>query len=60
MGHEFRWNKKYKQFLTQPAIHRTSANLISAEMTASAVTAINGAIATIRTNLPFLISLTNA
>ena len=35
-------------------------NRISAELTAGALTAIQGAIATIRTNLPFLISLTNA
>ena len=34
-------------------------NRISAELTAAAVTAVEGAIATIRTNLPFLISLTN-
>ena len=34
-------------------------NRISAELSAAAVTAIQDAIAVIRTNLPFLISLTN-
>jgi hypothetical protein len=34
------------------------SNRISATLLAAAITAINGAIATIRTNLPFLLSLT--
>jgi hypothetical protein len=60
MGPEFRWNGNLPESLTNQAIPMPSNKLISAEMTAAAVTAINGAIATIRTNLPFLISLTNA
>jgi hypothetical protein len=60
MGPEFRWDGNVPEFLTNPHIHMPSDNLISAEMTAAAVTAVNDAIATIRTNLPFLVSLTNA
>lgn len=60
MGPEFRWDGNLPESLTNPRIHMPSDNLISAEMTAAAVTAVNGAIATIRTNLPFLVSLTNA
>ena len=36
----------------------SESNRISATLLAAAITAINGAIATIRTNLPFLLSLT--
>lgn len=60
MGPEFRWDGNVPESLTNPSIHMPSDNLISAEMTAAAITAVNNAIATIRTNLPFLVSLTNA
>lgn len=38
----------------------SSQNLVSNALTAEAVTAITGAVATIRTNLPFLLNLNNA
>lgn len=59
MGPEFRWDGNVPESLTNPPIHMPNDNLISDEMTTAAVTAVNNAITAIRTNMSFLISLTN-
>lgn len=59
MGPEFRWDGNVPKSQPNPD-HMPSDNTISAEMTEAAVLAVNNAIDTIRANMPFLASLTNA